>query len=337
MDPIFQLFNAEGLLLKRAGEYTGIIIIGSPFFIMNFIINGLLSAVGDTKSFSKFLITGFIVNIFLDPPLMFGLNVSGYTIIHGLGIHGIALATVLIQVGGTVYLSYCVKKLGILKNFKKDSLVPKWSEIKEIISQATPPTLNMIIMAAGIFVITYYISRFGENAIASYGAAIRIEQIALIPTIGLSTALVSITGQNNGAGNIARIREVFFKTLLIGIFLFVLVMIPLVIFARPLLRIFTDNNEVLRVGILYLRIQLLAFYSYILLYQCGSVLQGIKKPGMILWTGIYRQVPAPLIFFNLFAFTFGFGIVGIWWGIVAVNWTAALAILFHTIRMIRVK
>jgi Na+-driven multidrug efflux pump len=192
-------------------------------------------------------------------------------------------------------------------------------------------------MATGVFVITYYISRFGESAIAAYGAAIRIEQIALIPTIGLNTALASITGQNNGAGNFARIKEGFFKTLLLGLLLFVFIMIPVVIFGRPILKIFTTNSGVLDIGVLYLRIQLFAFYSYILLYQCGSVLQGIKKPGMILWAGIYRQVPAPFIFFNLFAFTMGLGIAGIWWGIVAVNWTAALVILFHTIKLLNAK
>ena len=337
MNPIFSLFHAKGELLRFAGEYTSIIIFGSPFFIINYIINGLLVAAGDTKSFSKFLITGFLVNIFLDPLLMFGLSIKGVSFFPGMGIPGIALATVLVQIGGVVYLSFCVKKLGILKGIGKNRFTPRLSEIREIIEQAAPATLNMIIMAAGVFVITYYISGFGENAIAAYGAAIRIEQIALIPTIGLNTALSSITGQNNGAGKIERIREGFFKTLIMGLILFLVVMIPVVIFAGPILRIFTDNTEVLRIGVLYLRIQLFAFYSYILLFQCGSVLQGIKEPGMILWTGIYRQVPAPFIFFNLFAFTLGFGIAGIWWGIVGVNWSAALVILFHTLKKISLR
>ena len=268
---------------------------------------------------------------------MFGINIGGSALFSGLGIPGIALATVLVQIGGTVYLGRCVIKMGILNGITKDSFIPKPAEMKEIMAQAAPSTLNMIIMAAGVFVITYYISRFGESAIAAYGAAIRIEQIALIPTIGLNTALASITGQNNGAGNFVRIKEGFFKTLLLGLLLFVFVMVPVVIFGRPILKIFTSNSEVLDIGVLYLRIQLFAFYSYILLYQCGSVLQGIKRPGMILWTGIYRQIPAPFLFFNLFAFTFGFGIAGIWWGIVAVNWTAALFILLHTIKLISAK
>ena len=337
MNPIFSLFKAEGELLKYAGEYTSVIIFGSIFFILNFIINGMLVAAGDTKSYSRTLIVGFIVNILLDPLLMFGLTVGGITFLPGMGIPGIAIATVLVQIGSLAYLSRCVARLGIVTNLKKDSFFPKWIEMKEIIAQAAPSTLNMIIMAAGVFVITYYISRFGENAIAAYGAAIRIEQIALIPTMGLNTALSSIAGQNNGAGNIARIREGFLKTLLLGAFLFVFIMIPVVIFGRPILRIFTDNAEVLDIGVLYLRIQLFAFYSYILLFQCGSVLQGIKKPGMILWSGIYRQVPAPFIFFNLFAFTLGFGIAGIWWGIVAVNWTAALVLFLHTMKLLSLR
>ncbi|MDA3939061.1 MAG: MATE family efflux transporter [Spirochaetia bacterium] len=337
MNPIFSLFHAEGELLRYAGEYTSIIIFGSPFFILNYIINGLLVAAGDTKSFSKFLITGFFINIVLDPLLMFGLTIRGVSLFPGMGIPGIALATVLVQIGGVLYLSGCVKKLDILKAVGKDSFTPKLSQMKEIIEQAAPATLNMIIMAAGVFVITYYISRFGESAIAAYGAAIRIEQIALIPTIGLNTALSSITGQNNGAGNVQRIRDAFLKTLMMGAVLFLLVMVPVVIFARPILTIFTTDTEVLRIGSLYLGIQLVAFYSYILLFQSGSVLQGMKKPGMILWSGIYRQVPAPLIFFNLFAYTFGLGIAGIWWGIVAVNWTAALVILFATMKLMSSK
>ena len=337
MNPIFSLFKAEGELLKYAGEYTSVIIFGSIFFILNFIINGMLVAAGDTKSYSRTLIVGFLVNILLDPLLMFGLTVGGITFFPGLGIPGIAIATVLVQIGSLVYLSRCVAMLGIVKDLSKDSFFPKWKEMKEIIAQATPSTLNMIIMAAGVFVITYYISRFGESAIAAYGAAMRLEQIALIPTIGLNTALASITGQNNGAGNIARIKEGFLKTLLLGFGVFLVLMIPVVIFGRPILQIFTDNIEVLDIGVLYLRIQVFAFFSYVILFQCGSVLQGIKKPGMILWTGIYRQVPAPFIFFNLFAFSLGFGIAGIWWGIVAVNWTAALVILFHTMKMISSK
>ena len=337
LNQIFSLFNAEGELLKYAVEYTSVIIFGSVFFILNFIINGLLNASGDTRSFSKTLIAGFFINILLDPLLMSGLTIRGIEYLPGMGIPGIALATVLVQAGSLIYLSSCAVKLGIFRDFRKTSFIPKFNEMKEILAQAAPAALNMIIMAAGVFVITYYISRFGENAIAAYGAGMRIEQIALIPNIGLNTALASFAGQNNGAGYMDRIREGFYKTLFLGLVLFLAVMIPVVLFADKLLRIFTDNGEVIRIGVLYLRIQLFAFYSYILLFQSGSVLQGIKKPGMILWTGIYRQVPAPFIFFNLFAFTFGFGIAGIWWGIVAVNWTAGLILFFYTLKMIDVR
>lgn len=337
MNPLFRLFHADGSLLKEAGAYTGIIIIGSPFFILNFIVNGLLNAAGDTKSFSKFLIAGFIINIFLDPLLLFGFSLGSIQIIPALGIPGIALATVLVQAGGTLYLFLCVRSLGTLKGVTRQYFIPQKKAMKEILAQGTPATLNMIIMAAGVFVITYYISDFGKSAIAAYGAAMRIEQIALIPTIGLNTALASLTGQNNGAEKSERITEGFKTTLKMGLLIFFVMMTPVMIFARELLSIFTKDPDVLRIGVLYLRIQFVSFYSYILLYQCGAVLQGIKRPSMILWTGIYRQIPAPFLFFNLFAFYFGLGITGIWWGITAVNWTAALILLVYTVKILRTR
>ncbi len=337
MIPLFRLFHADESLLREAGAYTEIIIIGSPFFIINYIVNGLLSAAGDTKSFSKFLIAGFIINILLDPLLLFGFAPGSIHIIPALGIPGIALATVLVQAGGTLYLFMCVRSLGTVKGITKKYFIPRKKAMEEIIAQGTPATLNMIIMAAGVFVITYYVSDFGKSAIAAYGAAMRIEQIALIPTIGLNTALASLTGQNNGAKKSERITEGFKITLKMGFLVFIVIMTPVMIFAQGLLSIFTKDTEVLRIGVLYLRIQFVTFYSYILLYQCGAVLQGIKRPSMILWVGIYRQIPAPLIFFTLFALSFGFGITGIWWGITAVNWTAGLILLVYTVKILRTR
>ena len=62
----------------------------------------------------------------------------------------------------------------------------------------------MVTVAIGIFVITWFISLFSDESVAAYGIATRIEQIVLLPTIGLNIAVLSMTGQNNGAGHIGR-------------------------------------------------------------------------------------------------------------------------------------
>ena len=73
------------------------------------------------------------------------------------------------------------------------------------------------------------------------------------------------------------------------------------------------------------------------LHQSNSLLQGMKKPAMIMWVGLYRQVPAPLVLFPLFTVTFGLGVNGIWWGLSVVNWSAALFMLFFALRLMQKK
>ena len=145
--------------------------------------------------------------------------------------------------------------------------------IREIAGQSIPAALNMMTVALGTFVIIYYVSRYGTDAVAAYGASIRVEQIALIPTFGLNTALATFVGQNNGAGKMDRVTQAFKVTLLAGLFIMLTVLMPILIFARPLIRIFSSNPEVIRIGVSYLYIEAITFYSYILLNQSNSVLR----------------------------------------------------------------
>ena len=195
----------------------------------------------------------------------------------------------------------------------------------------------MMTMALGTFVITYSVGRYGTNAVAAYGAAIRIEQVALIPTIGLNIALGTLTGQNNGAGRLDRVRQSFNTSLLYGGIIMAAVLTPVILFARPLMRLFTAEPEVIKIGMAYIYIEALTFYSYVVLHQSNSLLQGMKKPGMIMWVGLYRQIPAPLAIFPLFAVGIGLGVNGIWWGLSVVNWSAALFILYFALRLLRLR
>jgi Na+-driven multidrug efflux pump len=113
------------------------------------------------------------------------------------------------------------------------------------------------------------------------------------------------------------------------------VLTPVLLFARTIMRQFTDNQEVAAIGMSYLYIEAVTFYSYVMLHQSNSVLQGLKKPAMILWVGLYRQIPAPYLVFSLFTGPLALGVRGIWWGLAAVNWSAALFIFWYTIRQLR--
>jgi putative MATE family efflux protein len=332
---IFRFLNAEGELLESALRYARVIVAGSPILVLNNVVNAGLTARGDTRSFRNFLILGFVLNIGLDPLFMLGFNFAGITLIPAMGEAGIALATVVIQAVGLCYLVARSIKAGTFSGCTWREFIPERSFFREIGGQGFPSSMNMMTMAIGTFVITFFISRFGRDAVAAYGTAIRIEQIALIPTIGLNIALATVVGQNNGAGKIDRVEHGYKVSLLMGLAIMAVVLTPVLLFARPLLAIFTENPDVIRIGLAYLYIEAITFYSYVLMNQANSIMQGLKRPGMILWIALYRQIAAPFVVFPLLTEVLSLGVNGVWWGLAVVNWSAAIFSFFYARSCIR--
>jgi len=322
--------NAEGEFLEIALGYMNVILLATITFLMNGVLNGILSSRGDTVSFRNFLMAGAIANVFLDPVLMYG-----WYGLPELGISGIALATVIIQLAGTFYLGYRVRRTELFAMIEWPLFYPRKRYLKEIIQQGFPASFNMLSIAAGIFIITWFVSAFGEDGVAAYGIATRIEQIALLPTIGLNIAAITIVGQNFGAGHIQRVREAYLQNLKYGVIIMSIGMVWIFLFSDELMRFFTGNDDVIGIGTTYLKIATLIFNAYLLLNVSIAVLQGLKMPMFAVWTGIYRQFVMPVALFTLFAQFFDFGLSGIWWGIAGINWSAAIMSVIFTLRKLR--
>ncbi|TVR74166.1 MAG: MATE family efflux transporter [Spirochaetaceae bacterium] len=321
---IFRFFGAEGPVLAGGLRYMRVIVAGSVFLILANTINAGLQARGDTRSFRNLLIIMSLVNVVLDPILMFGVEVGGTTIVPRLEEGGTALATVSLYALGSVYLLRCARRAGSFEGTVVRDFLPRWTRIRELIGQAAPAAMNFMVMTLGSFIINFFISRFGRDPIAAYGTALRIEQIALLPLLGINVALATLVAQNNGAGRLDRVQDSFVRAIRYSLIVTVVVLTPVIILAPTLLRLFTDNASVVQIGRTYLYIQVLTFFSYILMNMCNSLLQGLKRPGMIVWVAVYRQVAAPFLVFPLLAITLGMEQNGVFWGLVIVNWTAAV-------------
>jgi putative MATE family efflux protein len=323
--PLVSLLGPTGATKDYAVSYTNVIFFGSVFFIFNAILSGLLSAQGKTKPYRNFLVIGFFMNLILDPLFIFG-----WFGLPRLGVAGVALATILVQFFGTIYLYIQFKKSSLYDaSLLKTSLISS-SDIKDILKQGIPSSLNMATIAIGIFIINYFVFLYGgTEAIAGYGVAVRIEQIALLPTLGLNIAVLAIVGQNFGANQFGRIKETLKKATLAGVLIMIGGAIIIFPFAPFLVRLFNQDVEVIKEGSRYLRIETLAFVTYVILNVSVSVLQGIKKPGFAIVIGMYRQV-LPFGIFYLLGTTLQMGILGVWWGIVIINWSAVLITVLYT-------
>lgn len=327
---LFRFMNAEGEYLSLALAYMNVIMLCTVTFLMNGILNGILSARGDTISFRNFLIAGAIFNVFLDPALLYG-----WFGLPAMGISGIALATVIIQFGGTLYLGYRVRRTELFALIEWQLFFPRKEYLKEIIQQGFPASFNMMTIAVGICIITWFISSFGEDGVAAYGIATRIEQIALLPTIGLNIAALSIVGNNFGAGRIDRVMETYRKSLKYGIIVMSIGMVWIFLFSELLMKLFTANEAVIGIGSTYLKIATLIFNAYLLLNVSIAVMQGMKMPWLAVWMGIYRQFIMPILVLSMLIQVMGYGLIGIWWGIVVINLSAALIAVIYTLRKLK--
>ena len=215
-----------------------------------------------------------------------------------------------------------LKKDGFWQGISFRCFLPVKKILIDIIQQALPASLNMLSIAAGAFIITYFVGQFGQNAIAAYGASMRIEQIILIPTVGLNSAMMTLAGQNNGAGKFERIKEAWEYSMKVGGGMMLLGGVLIFFGSKYLLAIFSQDPNVLEMGGLYLSFASFTLFGYVIMFCTGSMLQGLKKPRFALGTNLLRQILLPILLFPFFSNVWG--IKGLWICILSIVWIAAL-------------
>jgi len=313
---LMQLLGAKGAYLQESLDYINVILYASTFFVFSFFINALLNAVGDTVSFRNILIVSSILNILLD----YWFVVGGLGI-EPSGVSGIAVATVITEAITVGYLFYKLNKTPLLDNYRE--FIPDKMIFKAFVTQGFPPSINMIMMATGIFIITYFAAPYGQEVIAAFGIGMRIEQIILMPTIGLNVAVLVIVSQNNGAKQFNRIREALNISLYYGGIISLVGMFLLLIGAEELMRFFSDDRLVIEAGAVYLRVEAFILFSFVVIFVHLAMLQGIEKPGFIFYISIFRQILAPIVLLSIFSFL-GLKVMWIWIGIALIVTFSAL-------------
>ncbi|MDA7847290.1 MATE family efflux transporter [Candidatus Pelagibacter sp.] len=312
--------DAAGIALTR--EYLDIIFYGTFIVMIQISLNGALNAQGDTKSYRNVLIFSFFLNIFLNP-----LFIWGYGIVPAYGIGGLAIATVIAQSIGTIYLAYKINICKLRKYLSITCFIPKFILLKELFSQAMPIMISMLFIGVGIFNILYFIGQFGDLATAGYGAALRVEQVFLLPVIGLNTAVLSIGGQNFGAKNYNRIRELYTKALFFGSSFMALAGIILFFGAEFFVSQFTNNSEAIYHGAIYLKIAALIAPIYPVFFITTAVFQALKKPVYSLYLSVLRLTAFPFLSLWYVINIRGGDYADIFYTIMATNWFMGIAVI----------
>ncbi|MDB4926528.1 MATE family efflux transporter [Mucilaginibacter sp.] len=255
---ILSLMGASKAVVAEGAIFTRIMFGGSLVIILIFLINGIFRGAGNAAMAMKSLWIASLTNIILCPIL-----------IHFFGLKGAAIATVTGRSSGVLYQCYhLIKGHGIVKftakHFSLDAPI-----IKTIITIAWPATLQFVIASGSWIVVARLVAETGGTAAsAGYQVAIRNVVFFILPAWGLSNAAATLVGQNLGAKEIQRAEKSVIMTAKYNAVFMGIVMVIFLFFSNPIIRIFTQDEAVVRFGIQALQI----FGSAYIFYGIGMVM-----------------------------------------------------------------
>ena len=320
---ILKLMGSSSESIILAKKYTDIIFYGTVFFLILTSLNAILYSQGDTKTYRNVLIIGLFANILLNPIFIFG-----FMFIPAFGIAGLAISTILIQFIACIYLYYKVNQTVLKIDFKTESFLIRKNFFLNIFNQCMPITFALFLVALGSYLILSFISVFGDEAVAGYGAAIRFEHIFTLPVIGLNTAVITIAGQNFGARRYDRVRETYKKAVLIGFLIMCLSGIIIFLLSEYIVGLFTNDLEVIKFGSNYLRIAAFIGPIYPVFFISHALFTSLKKTHYIFYSNLFRMVILPFIIIWIILNIYEGYFQDIFYGLLLMNWLFGAVVLF---------
>lgn len=276
---ILRLMGGQPDLIEEGFRFTQILLGGNVTIMLLFLINAIFRGAGDAAVAMRVLILSNVLNIILDPLLIFG-----WGPIPAFGVQGAAIATTIGR-GSAVIFQLLILFYGWsrIKVGIKD-IVVRASEMINLVKVSLGGIGQFIIGTSSWVFLMRIMAEFGSEVLAGYTIAIRVLMFTLMPSWGMSNAAATLVGQNLGAGNPERAAISVWKTGKYNAYFMVLVSVFYLLFAEGILKIFSDDPEVIGSGALSLRVIAAGyvFYAYgMVIIQAFNGAGDTKTPTVI--------------------------------------------------------
>ena len=328
---IFKLMGSSEYVTNLGLQYTNIIFSGSILFILVVAINSLLHAEGDTKTYRNVLILSFLINIILNPILIFG-----FLFIPALGMKGIGISTLIAQSVALIIVLFKVLRNDRIKKLSKEFLVPKLYYFKNIFFQSMPIIVSICGYSIAAGIIFTYVGLSGEYATAGYGVGTRIEQVVLLPILGINTAIITIIAQNFGARNFERVREAYFGAIKYALIIMLFCSATVFIFSNHITSVFSNDPTVIEYGGKYLQISAFVLTAYPIFFLSNGFFMALKKSEYAMISNFFRNVLNPITVFY-FAKLYDASFAQFFWIWVIINWLFSSGYFLFTLNYMRSK
>ena len=190
-----------------------------------------------------------------------------------------------------------------------------------------PITISICGYALAAAIIFTYVGQSGEYAAAGYGAGTRIEQVVLLPILGINTAIISIIAQNYGAKNFSRIKETYITAIKYAFIIMVISGIVVFISAGFITSIFSNNPEVIEYGKRYLKISAFVLPAYPVFFLSNGFFMALKKSEMAMISNFFRNVLNPIVVFYIAKYIDA-SFVTFFWIWAGINWFFSISYFF---------
>jgi len=301
-----KFFGGTGRSLQWGIQYFQIFSISFFFMLLLYVIGNCFRGMGNTKTPMIILLQANILNIILDPMLIFG-----WLGLPAMGVRGAAIASLISNIYALGIYVYII----FIKGAHLDVKGP-WRLSRSIVAKSLyiglPSGMNHFLLAINLLITYRVISTYGTAALASIGIGFRLLQGIYIPVIALASAMAAIIGQNFGAKQYTRITGTLWLAWAISMGFMICCTVISRIFPKNLIGIFSNDPSVIHFGVDYLMIFSVGYVAVGTIMVVTSAFQGLGKtyPCLIgaaldnvLFAGLVLTLP---IFFS-------WGIQSVWW------------------------
>ncbi len=318
----FLLLGASERMLPYILSYINIILYGSFFQLFAMIGNGILRGEGNMVTPMRVMLLGTLVNICLDPLLIFGIGPF-----PTLGVRGAAIASVAGRAASCAVLaSALLSKKNIIK-LKIQKIRINTAIIRGIFSVGGPTIIAHLSHSLGLSLLFILLRPYGDMAKAAFTMGFTYQQIAFLPLLGIAGATLTMTGQNFGARNYERIKLIIKQAVLFSMALMGVFACTFIIGRGTFTRVFSHNPDIIRIGKTLLAILSIGFPFMAARLVISSFFQGMGMGFKALFLSL-----AQMIIFSIplsLLISLALGLKGIWIGMVlGTIFTALLGFLW---------
>ncbi|MCV9885292.1 MATE family efflux transporter [Metabacillus halosaccharovorans] len=249
-------------MIPDAADYLQINFIGILFLFGYNFISTVLRALGDSKTPIRYVMIAVVLNALLDPLFIY---------VFELGIAGAAYATILSQGISFLYGVWDTLRRELVPFIKPK--LPSSDEVATIMKLGLPSGLQMTVISAGVMAIMSVVNSFGNDVVAGFGAAQRLDSLIMLPAMALGTAVNSMAGQNIGANQWKRVHDIAKYGVIFNLMIMILISTVVVLFAEWGIKLFIGEKEAVKFGTNYL-IVIAFFYPFL---GINFILNGIVR------------------------------------------------------------